>query len=150
MMMLDLPSEPGVATSEYADGITIYSVDTSVREVTGKLQNLVNKIIQWTEHWGLQLNSDKIKAMIFTRKSVLPMYLNINSVNIEFVPSHKIIGMMLDSPGFTWKNHINYVKSTCLPRINLLRSISHHHWGADRKMLLKLYVMLIRSRLDYG
>ena len=150
MMMSDLPSELGVTTSEYADDITIYSVSTYVQEATRRLQNLVNKIIQWIKHWGLQQNCDKTKAMIFTRKHVHPLSLSMNNVDIEFVPSHKFLGMMLDSPGLTLKNHVNSVKSACLPKINLLRSISHHHWGADRKMLLKFYVLLVRSRLDYG
>ena len=88
--------------------------------------------------------------MIFARKHVHPLSLRMNNVDIEFVPSHKFLGMMLNSPGLAWRNHVNYVKSACLPKIDLLRSISHHYQKADRKILLKLYVLLVGSRFDYG
>ncbi|XP_044745062.1 uncharacterized protein LOC123306925 [Coccinella septempunctata] len=34
--------------------------------------------------------------------------------------------------------------------MNILRTLSHHHWGCDEEILLKFYRSLIRSRLDYG
>ena len=32
----------------------------------------------------------------------------------------------------------------------LLKVVSHSEWGVDRKVLLRLYRSLIRSKLDYG
>ena len=34
--------------------------------------------------------------------------------------------------------------------LNLMRVLSHTHWGGDSRTLLKIYRSLIRSKLDYG
>ena len=85
VMMRDLPTEEGVATSEYADNITIYAVGDSVVEVTNRVQSLINKIQVWTKRWGLELNNGKTKGMIFTRKRVQPVPLLILNVTNEYV-----------------------------------------------------------------
>ena len=46
--------------------------------------------------------------------------------------------------------HIKALKTKCLKALNLLRVLAHTDWGADRKVLLRLYRSLIRSKLDYG
>jgi hypothetical protein len=88
--------------------------------------------------------------MVFTRKQVKLLPIKVNNSAIEYVEQHKFLGLMLDSPGLMWKPHINYIKERCISGVNLLKSISHHHWGADRKILLKLYRALVLSKLDYG
>ncbi|KAG1677304.1 RNA-directed DNA polymerase from mobile element jockey [Nymphon striatum] len=42
------------------------------------------------------------------------------------------------------------LKSKCLRALNLLRILSNTNWGADRKVMLRFYRSLIRSKLDYG
>ena len=58
--------------------------------------------------------------------------------------------MNLDSPRLSWTGHIKSLIERCLPRVNILRAVSNHHWGADRVTLLLLYRSLIRSVMDYG
>ncbi|KAG1697716.1 RNA-directed DNA polymerase from mobile element jockey [Nymphon striatum] len=43
-----------------------------------------------------------------------------------------------------------FLKSKCLRALNLLRILSNTNWGADRKVMLRFYRSLIRSKLDYG
>ena len=35
-------------------------------------------------------------------------------------------------------------------RINLLKSLPGTKWGADRKSMIRLFIALIRSKIDYG
>ena len=46
--------------------------------------------------------------------------------------------------------HINYLSNKCHKALSLLRVVSSMDWGADRKVLLRLYRTLVRSKLDYG
>ena len=46
--------------------------------------------------------------------------------------------------------HINYLSNKCHKALILLRVVSSKDWGADRKILLRLYRTLVRSKLDYG
>lgn len=50
----------------------------------------------------------------------------------------------------TWKNHIQQLKADYVRRLNLLKTLSNHEWGADKFVLLRLHKMLIRSKIDYG
>ena len=34
--------------------------------------------------------------------------------------------------------------------LNILKVIGNTEWGADRKVILRLYISLVRSKLDYG
>lgn len=38
----------------------------------------------------------------------------------------------------------------CLGKVNMLKSVLGSTWGADRVVLIKFYLSLIRSKLDYG
>ena len=49
-----------------------------------------------------------------------------------------------------FKAHINYLKKKYRKALNILRVVRHTDWGADKSNLLKLYRILVRSKLDYG
>ena len=46
--------------------------------------------------------------------------------------------------------HITSLKSRCTKSLDLINVLFNTTWGADRKVLLRLYRALIRSKLDYG
>ena len=46
--------------------------------------------------------------------------------------------------------HLKYVKKKALKALNILKVIGNTEWGADRKVMIRLYRSLIRSKLDYG
>ena len=150
VMMSDLPCSTEVISSEYADDITIYCTGDDILTITNNIQAAINNFYKWTKDWGLSLNQQKTKCMLFTRKRIQPIPLNIDNINIEYVREHKFLGVYFDAPGLQWKHHIHYIKDSSVSKINLLKSKSHHKWGADREILLKLYITLVRSRLDYG
>jgi len=150
IMVSDIPNSVNVTTSEYADDITIYSVNENVHQAGADTQLMIDKIESWCNRWGLKMNHSKTKAMLFTRKRVNNCNLTIANTPIEFVQQHKFLGMTLDSPCLKWKPHIKILKDSCLLKVNALKCIAHHEWGADRVTLLNLYRTLIRSRIDYG
>ena len=150
IMMSDMPSTPGVSTAEYADDITFFVSNPNIQTATNQLQNQINSFVEWTLSWGLKLNLDKTKIMCFTTKKVHPLPIQANGHNLEFVQHHKYLGVVLDAPCLKWKPHIEMLRTSCLPILNLLKSISNRHWGADRLTLLKLYKVLLRSKLDYA
>ena len=46
--------------------------------------------------------------------------------------------------------HLKYVKKKALKAMNILNVTGNTEWGSDRKVMLRLYLSLIRSKLDYG
>ena len=90
-------------------------------------------------------------ALIFTKKRISNTVLNltINGNKIKYENEAKFLGVIFDNKN-TWNSHIDKIVDKCKSRINLLRSVSGHQWGANKKTLLMMYRALIRSRLDYG
>ena len=150
IMMSDLPIENKIKSAEYADDICFYCVSDNTEEIELSLQAQLVSFAKWTHEWGLNINPAKTKAMMFTKKRVNPPSLNINNSPIEYVQTHRYLGMVLDSPKLSWNNHIEYLKYSSVQRVNVMRAISGYHWGADRKILSIIYKSLVRSRFDYG
>jgi len=150
VMMRDLPSLPGVSTADYADDVTFFTSSPDMNTATNRLELQLSQFFEWAQSWGLTLNLSKTKCMCFTNKKVNPPPLNVNGIVLEYVQNAKYLGVVLDAPRLRWEPQINSLNLACIPFINLLQSISSRHWGSDQALLLKLYKVLIRSRLDYA
>ena len=149
-MMHDIPHVPCVQMAENADNIVTYAHGWNVEYLCDCIQKQITKLLDCTKCWGLVINSQKTKGMFFTLLRVCSPSIRLGMDTLEFVGSHRYLGIQFDSPRLTWRNYISYLQTSCLGKINLLRSISGSSWGADRHILLTLYKSLIRSNFDYG
>ena len=75
--------------------------------------------------------------------------LTLTGYPIPVVESTKFLGVIFDKK-LNFLAHIKYLKLKCQKALNLLRVVSSMDWGADRRVLLRLYRCLICSKLDYG
>jgi len=63
--------------------------------------------------------------------------------------SVKIRGLFFDCR-LTWATHIQYLKTSTINALNLLKILSHTAWGFDSQTLIKIHRFTIQSRLNYG
>ena len=112
---------------------------------------MLNNLSKWSKENSLNFSKTKTKCMHFcqSRKLHLDPELTLDDVEIEVVPEFKFLGLLFDSK-LSFIPHINYLSNKCQKALNLLHVVSNMDWGADRKVLLKLYRSLVRSKLDYG
>lgn len=150
IMMSDIPRIGGVSLTEYADDICFFTTKSNVETAHSYMQKQMDELTKWANTWGMKVNITKTKGMIFRKSNNVSPLIKVNNASINFVESHKYLGMWLDAPSLSWKHHISKLSSMCIPRLNIMKSISSYHWGADRKLLLNIYVAYIRSILDYG
>ena len=75
--------------------------------------------------------------------------LKLDGVDIPVVEQYKYLGVIFDRK-LSFIPHINYLKAKCHKALQLLRVVAHTDWGADKSILLKLYKLLVRLKLDYG
>ena len=68
---------------------------------------------------------------------------------IKVVKEAKFLGLIFDTK-LTFKNHIQYLKTSCQKALDILRVVGHTDWRADRIVLLRLYRSLVPPNLDYG
>ena len=83
------------------------------------------------------------------RKLHLDPSLFLGGEPIPVVKEHKFLGLIFDNK-LNFIPHIKYLKAKCKKALNILKVVSHYDWGADRKVLLRQYRALVRSKLDYG
>lgn len=69
--------------------------------------------------------------------------------NIEEVQTHKFLCLQFDTK-LSWIPHLQQLKRDCIKRLDTMKTIAHHHWGAEESVLLNFYRTFIRSKLEYG
>ena len=146
------PDNTQISTSLFADDSAIWRTGTDLHHTIASLQPHVNRICDWCDTWGFKINEIKTVAMIFTKQknvmnSTVPI--EINGKIIKTVKSAKFLGLTWDQK-LNWNLHVENVINKAKSKINLLRALTGHHWGANKTTLLRIYRTLIRPKLEYG
>ena len=77
------------------------------------IQNQLEKLCDWINQWGLQINISKTNAMILTNKrNIFPPPIILNGERIKFVINHRYLGIIFDAPRLIWKNQTEHLKSS--------------------------------------
>ena len=96
----DSSCEPVTLGSKLLNGL-LYADDLLlISESTGGLQNCLNKVYDYCNNWGLDINYKKTKVMIFNKGSRLVTHtFFINNVEIECVGQYKYLGVLFTLNG---------------------------------------------------
>uniref|UniRef100_A0A1Y1L8P1 Reverse transcriptase domain-containing protein n=2 Tax=Photinus pyralis TaxID=7054 RepID=A0A1Y1L8P1_PHOPY len=135
----------------YVDDLCIISSGDTIGAITRKLQPSIESIYNTAKNIGFVLSRSKTKCMHFCRLR-RPHYdplLFIAGEPIPCVVSHKFLGMILDSK-LNWKQHIDCLVRKCKSRLNVIKFLSSTRWGADTRILIRIYKSLVMSQLDYA
>ena len=141
-----------VKSTLYVDDFTIYTFGMVPHILERKLEVVISRLEKWCHTTVFVFSPSKTVAVHICQKRNCPKMANsltMNNTNIRCVENYKFLGMKFDSC-LTWRNHITLLKASCHKTLNLLKHLSHRTWGADRTSLLRLYIMLLKPKLDYG
>merc|ERR1711911_474744 len=140
---------PEVQCTLYVDDFTIFISARNESLSNRALQLSINKIAKWTKSKGLKLSTEKSVAVKFEqRKKGNEPTLTLQGSPIRSQDSTRYLGLIMDKR-LNWRLHVEHLRTSCTPAINLLKHLSHLSWGADRTTLKHLYTALVQSRLDY-
>lgn len=151
MFINDLPSVLLHCTSHlYADDMQIYlsckpaKLNESIEFINSDLQ----RIIEWTESNGLNLNVDKTQAMLIRWKKTNfeTISLSLNNTTINFSNSIVNLGVTMNST-FNWIDHCNKVASKVYAS---LRSLWPHQYLMSTKTRILLVKSLVMPHFCYG
>ena len=142
---------PGVDCSLDVDDFVICFRSRNMNIIERQLQQCLNKLQTWSVENGFKFSKSKTKCMhLCNLRGVQPdPELYLDKTKIVVVSEFKFLGVILDKK-LSFLPHITALKKKCKKALNLLKVVAHSEWGADRKVLLRLYRSLIRSKLDYG
>ena len=152
VMMADIPHHEKIKIFEYADDMAIAVTADNLAEAVRLIQEGIRKLEDWVTRWKLHFNPSKCKAMCFTKKKIqdqLPV-LRVQNEEIEWVKTFKYLGLLFDAPTLTWKEHIDDTCRQGLQRVNVMKAMAGLTWGAERELLLKVYLAYVIPKLTYG
>ena len=111
-----------------------------------QLQQVLNNLSKWSSENGFKFSKTKTKCMHFcqSRKLHFDPELTLDGVQIEVVPEFIFFFFcLLFDSNMLFIQHIDYLSKKCQKALTLLCVVSSMDWGADRKVLLKLYRSLV-------
>ena len=141
-----------VQSSLYVDDFTIYASGSSCRFVERTLQNAISRLERWCGTTGFCFSAEKTRCMHICRVRGCPHTahnLSLFGTPITPVQEYKYLGVYVDEK-LNWNRHIVHLRRSSSATLSLFRHLTSKTWGADTQSLLRLYVMLLKPRLDYG
>lgn len=139
-----------VNISQYADDFVLYLSRNNVNSAFLELQNTCINLNLLLNNLGLCISSTKSKLCIFKKGGFRssPEF-RLNNHCLPVVSCIKYLGLWLDSP-LRWGKHISETTKKISKHITLLKVLSGPTWGIHQKHLRRLYLSIIRSRIDYA
>lgn len=139
-----------VNVTQYADDFVLFKTVKSVSEGAVDIQLAVDKLVNLLSSCGLTISATKSKVCIFKRgPSIQHFNVTVNGFAMKTVDHVKYLGMGLDR-SLRWKKHINEMTQKISKYLNIIKVLAGSGWGVHQKHLRRLYIAIIRSRLDYG
>lgn len=139
-----------VCISQFADDFVLYFTTNNILEATHKLQMALNLFSKLIQDIGLNISSSKSKICIFKngfRKDTIDI--KINNRSLQVVENYKYLGLWLDR-SLRWSKHINELKEKSSKFLNVFKILTGPGWGIHPTHLRRLYIAIIRSRIDYA
>ncbi|GBO06984.1 putative RNA-directed DNA polymerase from transposon BS [Araneus ventricosus] len=135
----------------YVDDLQISCQGSNMDLIERQLQNAVNKLVAWCNNNGHAMSPEKSRCFHFCRKRSIHLdpVIHINNVAIPVVDDIRFLGVIFDRK-LTFLPHILHLRKKCQRSLNILKVLSRTSWGADRTSLLRIYLAVILSRIDYG
>ncbi|TDJ91328.1 reverse transcriptase domain-containing protein, partial [Klebsiella pneumoniae] len=138
----DIPRTDLTSLALYADDTVIYSSAPHRNSVSSYIQYHLNALESWFINWKIKINTNKCKAIYFSRTYKLPPRLYLHDEAIDWCDSVKYLGVTLDRR-LTWKFHIKNVRNAMEYKLRDLRSLMYgHHLSIKNKLLLYKAVIL--------
>ena len=136
--------------SLFVDDFALCVSASNLHRAERQLQICVNKVQEWASMNGFKFSETKTVAIHFWKgRTVKDPEIYINGTKIKAADEARFLGLIFDKR-LTFQSHIRDLKTRCLKSLNVLKVVSNTDWGADSKVLLRLYQALVRSKLDYG
>ena len=139
-----------VSNTLHADDLAIWTTSEHTSSATVRMQEAVNKIDRWTQDWGLTINESKTQATLFSLStSKERVTLRLKDQVIPQTDTPTFLGVKLDSR-LTWKPQIEEMERRSLKKMSLMRKLAGTSWGADSRILTRVYTGAVRPTMEYA
>lgn len=141
-----------IGISQYADDFALYVTSNSIPIAVSKIQLALNSINSYFSVLNLTISTNKSKVILFRRgqeRRTININVTIENNRLERVECVKYLGVWLDR-SLRWRIHISDLQERVLKILNIFKVLSGSGWGVHPKHLRRLYISIMRSRIDYA
>jgi hypothetical protein len=120
--------------------------------VSKKINQHLDKIQSWLNLWRLKMAPHKCNYLVFTnsnRDDSNELNLILNGTKLTTDNSPTFLGIRFDHH-LTFNNQIEYLKKTCMDRLNIIKILAYKTWQLTKQTLIQIYNVLIRSIIEYS
>lgn len=145
-----LEMEPtGAKITAYADDLAITILGHDKNTIRSKMETTLEKISEWAQNSGLNINPTKTKLILFTTKREIFETPNLRGVKLQLSTSAKFLGVIL-TPKVDWKAQIAERVKKAQAAFYTFRSAIGKTWGISPKLTMWIYTAIVRPILLYG
>ena len=129
---------------KFADNTKVFGSINNTDD-SSKLQDDLNKLVNWSQDWQMKFNVDKCKVMHLGRKNLHSTY-SMNGSVFDSIKEEKDLGIHV-SEDLKWSTQCQhaYTKAN-----RVLGMIHRTIISRDMRILLSLYKTLVRPHLEYS
>ncbi len=147
---LDQLNRDGIKTIAFADDLTVLCTGHDAKTMAELIQRKLKVLESWSSKAGLEFNTAKSNAMMFTnKKKVVKPVLKLDGQTIEYADNVKYLGVTL-TPKLNWTMHILDKVKSCKRLMYYLFSMVRKDYQMNVKGLKWLFTMCIRSKILYA
>ena len=129
--------------TNYADDNTPYAIEKTIEEITSRLTDDGNILIEWFNNNYLKMNADKCHLLITNQDT--NVCINIDGENIEGSYSVKLLGIKIDNK-LNFNEHVAGICKKISLKLHALARISHL---MEKNKLRNLMKAFIESQFAY-
>ena len=108
----------------YADETAIYSAHRDPGELNRRVQEDLQRVVEWITRNGLRMNVNKTQLLVLNRKGKQSIadsvQVNIGDSRLQKQDCVKYLGVSIDKD-LRWKTHIEQVRAQCMAKLAAIK-----------------------------
>ncbi|KAK7116423.1 hypothetical protein V1264_002108 [Littorina saxatilis] len=139
-----------VSNTLHADDFAVWCAEEHTSTATHRIQNTINSVSSWSEHWALQLNTTKTVSTLFSLSTFKEkVLLKLKDQAVPQVDTPTLLGVTLDTR-LTWKPQIEATEGRAMKKLSLMKKLAGTQWGANSGILKQVYTGAVRPVMEYA
>ena len=133
----------------YADDLVQWCSEENVTIANYRLKKAMKILERWTTSWLVSINERKTTYTISSLSNkILSANLQVKGHTLQADDSPTYLGITFNRR-LAWKHYLQKTQARAKQRLRLMKKLQGTQWGADHKMLKKLYVGRVKQVLEF-
>ena len=135
----------------FADDLASFLVFRSLKTIEKALNTYLLSLGEWLKKWRLIMSPGKCSYMVFSKTTQLNESIDLKLLGgiIPKCDQAIFLGIRFD-PKLSFKYQAKYLEEACIKRFSILKILSHKKYQINKILLVRIYLLLIRSLIDYS